>query len=488
MTATEVEGQEARQIPLHRMKLGNQTMNEKRYSEQLVINALRRILEPGRLRLLLLKEVFNMTYRTIKDYPWLLIDVNQPTTIIHQPMPETGIHRSEITPIHSKRIQTMNLKTLRCETLLRLLNPKQKLASRMYCPLDQHRALLLEMVSLHYRCFYCYLSFEGLTGATQSSHLGAMETPQSTPGTTNRTGYPTELVNGGRNFADINFADISSPRYSQVPRGDLRQRAKAVLKELYPLKIGFLELVKEGIEPKLLAELYAEIGIQIPPSSPQYKKANGTEPSHRGKGLSTLDHIESQPMASSTLQITSPQQNRDNASKDSLLGDQVRESLRTTSEPIPRDSQSGTDQSCSFPKKITVPQNQTQGEPRTQIPNPTVTQTSTATPKPTPSGKLAKAPATTILGKSTIAKSGEKALERKDYIARMLAAKAGKPIPALSTPHITENATNQPQEILSKPVSPKQVSPDDEQRLLIENLSYRATELDLEGFFSAFPT
>lgn len=422
-----------------------------------------------------------MIYRIIQDS--LLIDLNQPITIIHQPAPKIGIHRSRISLVRSKGIQTINLMDLLCKSPPRLLVPKQSFVSRMYRRLDQYRIMLSEVVSLLHRFFYCYLSSEGLTGTIQSSHVGITETPQPTPGATNRTGHQAELVNRSGNYIDI-----PSPRYSQVPRSDLRERAKAVLKELYPLKIGFLELVKEGIEPKLLMELYAEIGIEIPLSSLQNTKANGMETNHQGRGFSALDHMEPQPLSIGSSQITSAQQNRDKASKDPFPGGHIPESLGTTVHAIPRDSHNSIDQDRSFPKKITVPQNQLQGEPRTPIFNLTAAQSSTASPKTTAStGKLAKAPATTMLGKTTIAKSGEKALERKDYIARMLAAKAGRPIPALSTQNTTDNATNQPQENQSKSGSPKQVNTDDEECLLIGNLSYRATELDLKGFFSAFP-
>ena len=369
------------------------------------------------------------------------------------------------------------------ETPLHLLNPKQKVAPRVYRPFYQYRAMLLEVVSLHPRFFYRYLSSEGLTGIIQSSHMDIIETPKPTPMMTNRTGHPAESVNHSGNYGDI-----SSSWYTQVPRSDLRQRAKACLKELYPLKIGFPQLVKEGIEPKLLMELYAEIGIAIPPSSPQNIEVNGTETNHEEKDLSTLHHKEPHSVSTSTSHVIIPQQKRDNSSKDSLLGGRVPESLGTTGEPTPKDSHSGIVQNRSFPKQIDVPQAQTHGELRTQIVNSTAAQTSTTYPKTAAStSKLTKAPTATILGKPTITKSGEKALERKDYIARMLAAKAGRPIPALSTLPTKDNATNQPQESQSKPGSPKQANPDDEGGLLIGNLSYQATESDLKLFFSAFP-
>ena len=313
--------------------------------------------------------------------------------------------------------------------------------------------------------------------------MGSIETPQSTPVKTNRTRHSAQTISHGGNHADI-----SSPWYSQVPRSDLRQRAKAVLKELYTLKIGFLELVNEGIEPKLLMELYAEIGIEIPLSSPQNMKANGIETIQQGEVLGALDYLEPGFVSISSSQIMSPQQNRDNASKVSFLGGPVSERAGTVGDSIPKDSHSSIDQNHSFPKKVAMPHIQLHEEPRTQISSSTAAQTSTNYPKTAvSSSKLAKTPASTILGKPIIAKSGEKALERKDYIARMLAAKAGRPIPASGTLHMTDNVTNQPQKIQLKPGSPKQVKSDEEESLLVENLSHRATELDLKAFFSPFP-
>lgn len=308
-----------------------------------------------------------------------------------------------------------------------------------------------------------------------------MDTPRSTSMSAHVDGHRTEIVDDSNNATNK-----SSTRYFQGSQSDLRQRAKGVLKELYPLKIGFAEFVKEGIEPKLLAELYAEIGIEIPPSSNEHMQ-NRVELDSLGKIDSTLDHIQAQPLSSGKSQIISPQRNPNNTPKDSLRGDQVLESLQNSHKRIANDSSSGIDQGPSFPRKISVPHNQTQGEPRAQIPNSNVIQSSITNPKPIPSTKLAKAASTTLLGKSSIAKSGEQILERKDYIARMLAAKAGKPIPALTNPHATDNASIHPQEIPSKPGSPKQVNLDDEKHLLIENLSLRATELDLKAFFSPFP-
>ena len=173
--------------------------------------------------------------------------------------------------------------------------------------------------------------------------------------------------------------------------------------------------------------------------------------------------------------------------KDSFLEGPFSEKAGATGDSIPRDSHSSIDQNHLFPKKVAVPQTQLQGELRTQVSNSVAAQTLITPPKTNGfTSKLAKTPASAILGKPATVKSGEKALERKDYIARMLAAKAGKPIPASVTPHTIDTATNQPQEIRGKSGSPKQVKPDEEGNLLIENLSYQATELDVKAFFSGF--
>lgn len=338
------------------------------------------------------------------------------------------------------------------------------------------------MVSSHHRFCYRYSSSEGLTGTRQSTRVGSIETPQPTPVRVSRTGHVPESIKRGGNHADN-----SLPWYSEVPKSDLRQRAKAVLVELYPLKIGFLELVEEGIEPKLLAELYAEIGIEIPLSSFQTAKANATENRHRGKDINTFGQMEPQSVSTNSPQTMSSQQNQGNALKDSFLGNPFSEKAGATGDLIPRDPHSSIDQNHLFPKKIALSPTQLNGELRTQVSNSVAAQTSITLPKTNVfTSKIAKTPASAILGKSTTVKSGEKALERKDYIARMLAAKAGRPIPTSVTIHITDTATIQPQEIQAKPESPKQVKPDEEENLLVENLSYQATELDVKTFFSGF--
>lgn len=261
------------------------------------------------------------------------------------------------------------------------------------------------------------------------------------------------------------------------------------MKELYPLKIGFLELVEEGIEPKLLAELYAEIGIEIPLSSLQNVRANGTEKHLRGEDINTARQMDQQSvLLTNSSQIVSSQQNRGNTLKDSFVEGSVSERVGATGDSMSKASHKSVDQNHSFPEKVTVPQIQLHGEPRTQVLNSTAAQTSSTHPKTTVStSKLAKTPASITLGKPATVKSGEKALERKDYIARMLAAKAGRPIPTSLHLHTTDTTVNQPQEIQGKPGSPKHIKPDEEENLLVENLAHQATELDLEEFFSGFP-
>ncbi len=307
-----------------------------------------------------------------------------------------------------------------------------------------------------------------------------MGIPRPTPLSEDHNGMPTEKVNGGGSYVDV-----FSPICSQESRIGLRQRAKDSLAQLYTLKIGFPELVREGIEPKLLAELYAEIGIEIPSAVPEYEKSKEEEQIFSAKGSIAPDHMDSLPISGRALQLPGHQGNLNDTPEDHVL-----ESLPTPQEPpISGNTRNDIDQSPSLSKEVNIPKIPTPKEPNTRMSYPIGTQSSSSTSKPAPSSKLAKVPTTAILGKS-IARSGEKSLERKDYIARMLAAKAGRPIPALVTSPTTDNGADEPKEILRKPASPRQGqcnNPDDEQRLLIGNLSYRATESDVEGFFSGFP-
>jgi hypothetical protein len=302
-------------------------------------------------------------------------------------------------------------------------------------------------------------------------------------------GFPIEVVIG-----DGDRMEISSPPYFQDTRSDLRQRAKDVLRELHPLKIGYPELAEEGIEPKLLGELYAEIGIEIPLSIAENEKTKKMEPVSRAEAGASYVPMEPQiasSNASNASKIMNRERNLENPPEDSLHGDQALKSLQTPHEsPIPKGTQNGFEQSPSLPKEVQLPKNQPQSDQDSQIVNPAMAQSSSFNPRPPPIAKGAKTPAAVLLGKPTIARSGEKALERKDYIARMLAAKAGKPIPVISTPLTTDNAINQPKESLSNPILPTHMqcdNPQKEQSLIIGNLAYRATESDLKEFFSAFP-
>lgn len=391
-----------------------------------------------------------------------------------------------------------------------------------------------EEVRLHQRRFDSFLIIlEVFTGFTHSTYMD-IETPGSMLVTELNNGSRTDKVNNGNS----SVRDTSLSWFSQGKNNDLRQRAKNVLRELFPLKIRFSELVNEGIEPKLLAELYAEIGIELPLSLPDQSKVNGIESNSKAKDRRTSDQMDLQLASSKALQATSSHHDPADAQRDSSRGDPAPESAQAMHQSILKSSPDKVAQSSFSSNKISVTQNEIQDEPHTQISNPI---SLTTNKRPIYSAKAAKAPATALLGKPTTAKSGEKALERKDYIARMLAAKAGKPIPALSSSHSTENTTNQPQEIPSKPEpknqpqevpskpelpnqlqevpskpgSPNQsqevpskpdlqnqpqenpFKPDstksqqdidlsEQQRLLIGNLSYRATESDLKGFFSAF--
>lgn len=320
----------------------------------------------------------------------------------------------------------------------------------------------------------------------QPPHIDNTNTPQWMPASAHPKELPIEAING-----DGDRMDISSSSYSQGSRSDLRQRAKDVLRELHLLKIGYSELVEEGVEPKLLAELYAEIGIETILSAAENKRTKDIEPISQREACASYVPMEPRTTPSNAFKITSQERNLGNLGDDSIHSDQAFKNLQTRHEsPIPKGTQSDLNQSPSLPQEVNLPKNQSQSGQGSQIINPALAQSSSFNPKPTPIAKGAKAPVAALLGKCTIARSGEKALERKDYIARMLAAKAGKPIPVISTPPTTDSAINQPKESPSNPTSPTHEqcdTPKQEQRLMIGNLAYRATESDLREFFSAFP-
>ncbi|KIW17064.1 hypothetical protein PV08_04255 [Exophiala spinifera] len=169
-----------------------------------------------------------------------------------------------------------------------------------------------------------------------------------------------------RGRVDKSQAQAQKPmqrKYDDKPVPELRQLAKGALLSLVPHKILYPELVKEGIHPQVLRELYAELGIKVDLDQVQSTRKEAAEPTrtvmpHSNAPGSLLD-----------------QQNVQNPSDDSSSGAPSGEVFHNT----------------------------------------TVTEKQQAAPTPS--------------------------MERKDRIAQLLAAKAGRPSP--STPSAGSPAQRQ---------------------------------------------
>ena len=231
---------------------------------------------------------------------------------------------------------------------------------------------------------------------------------------------------------DLSKSSSSRPHNPPTERSlfDTRNLAKNALRELYP-NIGFVALVEEGIEPALLRELYSEIGIDIESQTQTNEVANLKTPN---EGINV------------TLKLHPP--NNEVGFSGNL--DQVQESTQTHEKPssLSTSLTVGT-KVPSIPRSLNgelkIPVENGSGSAR--IPAQTASQdlqviAAAAVMAP----RTSKPSGTNLVSRSTTVRAGDKSLERKDYIARMLAAKAGKPIPTAMTPQ----SSRPPAEIESK--------------------------------------
>ena len=271
---------------------------------------------------------------------------------------------------------------------------------------------------------------------------------------------------------------------------DMRERAKDVLKELYPHEIGFAKLVDEGIDPRILHELYAEIGIQIRSPALPSQRISSVPSLNGGKTDNTPDstHIQQSPVSLSQAQDQIRDQLKHNESSKS--SPQMPQSIQASEVSLePLNAKVSNQQSSTSKGAGNLRVEADSQHPSTQAHIVTAVRSSDSVSKPDAIIRPPKAPTTNLLSKSTNNKPGDKALERKDYIARMLAAKAGKPIPAASTVLEADTPTRQIQEdLVENPQSEemKTFGPIEERRLFIGNLSSTTTEIDLRNFFSGF--
>ena len=322
----------------------------------------------------------------------------------------------------------------------------------------------------------------------------------------------TAFTHGRSGLRDgYRFSEIEATRR-------VRDRAKTALQELYPHQIGYTKLVQEGLDSGLLLELYNEMGINV--SSPILAgKGDNTESqdsasiafkaSVTGDSLNISDrqqlsqstlhstpamsynsqNAESQNLRLSTdLNLTSKQKRHEQKSEDDAQGQPVQSSQTSKTYPIISNSRTAAKLGPALPEKANLPKEASNNNTRTRSSAVVVATKDTNIDTALSSvsaGPSLKSSAGNILG----AKPADKALERKDYIARMLAAKAGKPMPSSNvtapstTPTVHETkATMQP----PPPVDIPFAGTREERRLYLGNLAFSITEDDIRALFDGY--
>lgn len=260
----------------------------------------------------------------------------------------------------------------------------------------------------------------------------------------------------------------------------LRDSAKDALKDFYDRGLSFSQLVNAGIDSDILCELYSELNILVPSTT--------ILGSTQAVGLNNVD---------GGSEITDHPHKINNTIQTDIANDKLLESLRKDGkeEHLFKDISMGlkstnTDKQSFLESKdhangsVVNERNAREADARTtKNPNPVS--------KPIQFAKPNKSTATNLLVKSITAKPGDKGLEeRKDYIARMLAAKSGKPISMASATIPMQNPaererTSQPPLKVQKTQSaalvegqhlhvdgtPTKITVDDAKTLLATNIS-----------------
>lgn len=165
-----------------------------------------------------------------------------------------------------------------------------------------------------------------------------------------------------------------------------REQAQAIIRELHSYEIGFNDIASEGVDAKLLQSLYAEIGI--PAVFPAETISQQPESQKQAAIPSNF---------STSTQTPGPRNHQETS------GDKVSGSGITTEKPR-------TGQPVKNPAEAPL-----KHDPKTPG-------NSDVTP--------AEDPSVSNSGKSATKPVASKPMDRKDYIARLMAAKSGKPTPA----------------------------------------------------------
>lgn len=292
------------------------------------------------------------------------------------------------------------------------------------------------------------------------------------PTDVSRNGYPEE--------------DVALHRKWQ----DLHDRAKDALKQLYDDGIGFAQIANEGIDPAVLRGLYTELGIPVPLTTQAGQ--NGIHRTAVDSAGSSLENTEPTRRAVKNIIEKEGENDTTDSTKTST---QFAQSLEMfIDSPNASISKGVANQNyLRLKENISKPENKTIGENASANDShaPDL-QSSTLLSKPTQTTKAPKLATNSLLGKPTTSKTGDKALERKDYIARMLAAKAGKPIATVNSATSPSASINRPKETAPKTplVGENQLDGVDERCVYVDNIPYNipysTPEGDLKNLFFGF--
>ena len=190
----------------------------------------------------------------------------------------------------------------------------------------------------------------------------------------------------------------------------VHQQVKAALQDLHQHGIGFDDLVHEGLDPVTLKGLYSEVGIHVPsPGLQSPFKLTVSAPTRHTNGGSSLPE---KPPASENALLVAPPPEESNH-------------IQEVAPEITIDIESNSLQ-CTEKATIDDQQSQSKMLPVTTIPPVPLSnkQDDTAMPKK-PSPKPITQAKPQQIG-STTEKGADKVIDRKEYIAKLMAAKGGK--------------------------------------------------------------
>ena len=202
----------------------------------------------------------------------------------------------------------------------------------------------------------------------------------------------------------ISNAESATKDFDHATEEAIRQQVKAALQDLHQHGIGYDSLVEEGLDPNTLRGLYSEVGIHVPLPLPRKPSAPNVLASVSvGSGL-----LPSREKTSAAKTLTSTPNTPDGSDSIQAIAFDSVTPLRT--HKIVNGGQKA--------QPIPLPAAKAQLESATKESIP-IGEQAKSSPKPVaPSKSQQSAPATD--------KVVDKAIDRKEYIAKLMAAKGGK--------------------------------------------------------------